>query len=171
MTKKCSRCKVEKDISEFGKLKRNKDGLACACKVCMQPIYRANSKKHYKQYIQNGGHSYTKYRKKHYEKYKHSLKKRYYLYKQNAIRRSFKFDLTEEQFNIITKQPCFYCGLYNANQNFCGIDRKDNTLGYSIDNCKSCCTLCNFMKHTLSLSDFINHIKRISDWKLNKTNT
>jgi hypothetical protein len=30
----CSKCKVEKELTEFGKHKRTKDGLRCACKKC-----------------------------------------------------------------------------------------------------------------------------------------
>lgn len=34
--KRCSRCKVEKDVSEFGKATRNSDGLNTWCKTCIR---------------------------------------------------------------------------------------------------------------------------------------
>ncbi len=39
MLKTCTRCKITKNISEFGKLSRNKDGLRPACKECESKTY------------------------------------------------------------------------------------------------------------------------------------
>lgn len=39
MTKKCCTCKIEKDVSEFGGLKRTKDGLNPRCKECGAKYY------------------------------------------------------------------------------------------------------------------------------------
>ena len=38
--KKCTRCKIEKSKSEFGKFKRGKDGLHPQCKVCRNKYMR-----------------------------------------------------------------------------------------------------------------------------------
>jgi len=35
-TKKCSKCKKELTLDKFGKSKKNKDGLKCACKKCLK---------------------------------------------------------------------------------------------------------------------------------------
>jgi hypothetical protein len=37
---------------------------------------------------------------------------------------------------------------------FNGIDRVDNTKGYTLENCVPCCTRCNLAKHTMSLTAF-----------------
>ena len=42
-----------------------------------------------------------------------------------------------------------------------GVDRKDNNLGYTIDNCVPCCHRCNSMKSNLSYQNFIQHISNI----------
>lgn len=45
-TKICFKCKLEKNISEFGVLNRNKDGLNYLCKICYKEkvkIYRENN--------------------------------------------------------------------------------------------------------------------------------
>jgi len=34
MIKRCSKCKIQKDVSEFGRHKARKDGLHPQCKVC-----------------------------------------------------------------------------------------------------------------------------------------
>jgi len=43
-----------------------------------------------------------------------------------------------------------------------GIDRKNNDIGYKLDNCVSCCSACNFMKHKLSLEVFKEKISKIN---------
>ena len=41
-TKTCTKCGVEKDVSEFSKNKKNKDGLKYWCKLCVKEDYEAN---------------------------------------------------------------------------------------------------------------------------------
>ena len=38
-----------------------------------------------------------------------------------------------------------------------GVDRVDNTKGYSVDNSVPCCKFCNTAKHTMSEGDFFTH--------------
>jgi hypothetical protein len=38
-TKKCSRCKLQKEITNFGTLKSSKGGYAHVCKECYKVIY------------------------------------------------------------------------------------------------------------------------------------
>lgn len=51
MTKVCGHCKVEKSLSEFGKDKYTKSGLACYCKTCMQKHNHKNRQVHRESYI------------------------------------------------------------------------------------------------------------------------
>ena len=39
-----------------------------------------------------------------------------------------------------------------------GIDRKNNDMGYRLDNCVSCCTLCNRRKGGMEYAEFITWI-------------
>jgi hypothetical protein len=39
-----------------------------------------------------------------------------------------------------------------------GVDRVNNSLGYTKDNCKPCCKMCNKMKGTMSLEEFKSFI-------------
>lgn len=55
-----------------------------------------------------------------------------------------------EEFSLIVKCECHYCGKDGPN----GIDRQDNQRGYTKDNCVSCCKHCNYVKGDLSLEDF-----------------
>lgn len=44
MNKKCSKCKKEKELKEFGKCKVNKDGRAYMCRECYNEESRAREK-------------------------------------------------------------------------------------------------------------------------------
>lgn len=91
-------------------------------------------------------------------------------YKRSARERGLVFELTKDQVRSIVEQDCYYCGQkpterYTAigcagEYAWNGIDRVDNTKGYTIDNCVPCCKLCNFGKRDLALSDFAKWIDR-----------
>lgn len=94
-----------------------------------------------------------------------------YLYKalqHRAKKRNLVVELTIIEFKTLIIQPCHYCGsttnVLNGYKNRVranGIDRLDSFKDYTIDNCVSCCTICNRMKLDLSEGQFIEHIKRI----------
>lgn len=95
----------------------------------------------------------------------------YSRYKYGANKRKIDFDLNKAEFKELTKQNCYYCGIkplqsektrnYGNNYIYNGIDRKDNNLGYSKDNCLPCCKICNSAKNSMAFDDFINWINRI----------
>ena len=70
----------------------------------------------------------------------------------------FKGDavLTKEQFQELSSHECHYCGKDGPN----GIDRVDNSIGYTFENCVPCCKHCNYVKGDLSLADFDEWRKR-----------
>lgn len=49
-----------------------------------------------------------------------------------------------EEYKRLRSSQCFYCGMKAS-----GIDRFDNSQGYSYENCVSCCRRCNSQKGTL----------------------
>jgi hypothetical protein len=69
-------------------------------------------------------------------------------------------NLTKEQFDTITKQPCYYCGIMQE-KGFNGIDRMDSIKGYEIENCVSCCTECNMMKGAVDNITFVRRVEHI----------
>jgi hypothetical protein len=91
------------------------------------------------------------------------------IYRRGATRRGLSFDLTRNEFLALTSADCHYCGQppyqimnrakYIGKGNgayvYNGIDRKDSTLGYTVDNCVPCCRMCNFAKSDMSYADFI----------------
>lgn len=94
-------------------------------------------------------------------------------YEQAARRNGRTFALSIDQVGEITAKNCFYCGckpdreikkfrdksvvLYTYN----GIDRKDNSRGYEIDNCLPCCFQCNKSKSSLEYEDWAHWIDRL----------
>lgn len=79
-----------------------------------------------------------------YNKIRKNVKSRNKLRGQNIT-----FELSYEEFFEFTKSPfCHYCGdeliwVCNPRSN---LDRKDNNLGYSKENCVPCCRDCNTIK-------------------------
>lgn len=62
----------------------------------------------------------------------------------------------DEQLDMLMSE-CHLCGRSPA----MGIDRVDASKGYHADNCKSCCTQCNYMKKDWMLDAFLGHVARI----------
>lgn len=140
-----------------GDLNRSlKKGRFVGCRSCAQKNNRKND---------NGESSWKQYRNS-------------YLYR--ARNRSLKFELSIEEFKDICSKDCHYCGssprmynrykksdLTNRDKNVSedvsnsswikvnGIDRRDNSVGYVLSNCLTCCSSCNRMKGTLDYYDFI----------------
>lgn len=79
-------------------------------------------------------------------------------YRFAAHRRNYDFSLSEEEFLKIYHSDCSYCGLGDCR----GIDRIDNTAGYTIENSTGCCEMCNKMKWRYSKGEFLSHVKTIN---------
>jgi len=100
-----------------------------------------------------------------------SAKNRFFRrYKTDAKKRSLNFNLNFEEFISLCHQDCFYCGNMptkvlreTSNGDFVhnGVDRIDSNIGYTISNCVSCCSKCNFAKGRLTQSEFFLMIERI----------
>lgn len=95
-------------------------------------------------------------------------------YQQNARTRDLSWDLSLADFKRLASLTCFYCGaapsmtmkgspgsgdcIYN------GLDRIDNTLGYSLANVITACKICNHAKRDLSYDDFLAWIARLTEY-------
>ena len=106
-------------------------------------------------------------------------------YKSNAKNRALSFELSDEQFKELTTLACHYCNspptqisystaartqesrkrsayVYN------GVDRADNTKGYTVDNCVTCCGNCNKAKLDMSYQEFNEWIDRLALFRREK---
>ncbi len=170
--KTCTKCKKEKNFTEFYKDKRKWDGLRCWCKSCQLE----DNKKREFEYKQTRKdyrktETYKQIKRDYYKKNKEKIlaenkvwtqtfKGRLFSYMRNAEQRGVKWLLTEEDFKSFWKKSCSYCG---DEIETIGIDRIDSAGDYELVNCKPCCSDCNRMKMELSEENFLKMIKKIHD--------
>lgn len=79
-------------------------------------------------------------------------------YKNGAKHRGYDYNLTDSEAEFFFDKNCYYCGIppqpNSQGYVYTGIDRLDNTKGYSKDNCVPCCSMCNTIKMDHSLEKF-----------------
>ena len=88
-----------------------------------------------------------------------------------------------DTFRNLSKSSCEYCGLefskiIKDRQNetktgklnskhilrINGVDRKNNSIGYTKENSVACCKYCNFAKHTMNAKEFYKWIKKVYEY-------
>jgi hypothetical protein len=81
-----------------------------------------------------------------------SMKRLYKAYVRRCRRRNIFWELTMEQFQMITQKPCSYCKCPPTQQSrnyiYNGIDRKNDRQGYTLENSVPSCGMCNMIKGT-----------------------
>jgi len=92
------------------------------------------------------------------KRYRKTLQGKYKSLRNSAKQRNYKLELSFKQFCEVIDNPCVYCG---ETEERIGVDRIDNSVGYTLENSAPCCKICNFMKRAMSVDDFLNHIKKI----------
>jgi 5-methylcytosine-specific restriction endonuclease McrA len=95
-------------------------------------------------------------------------KEAYYKYCSGAKKRNYAFELSFEKFISLVTDNCHYCcsepslkqklviNKIHENPIFLrnGVDRMNNNLGYTLDNCVTCCNICNRAKNNMEYKDF-----------------
>ena len=81
-------------------------------------------------------------------------------YKNNSRLHNREFSI-EEDFRDLVEGNCFYCGIEPSLYN--GIDRRDNSQGYTRSNSVSCCETCNRAKLKMGEAEFLSWVERISE--------
>lgn len=84
----------------------------------------------------------------------------YMVYKHNAKTRGLPFKLSRPQFDKLVSGDCAYCGDPPNPVN--GVDRKDSSKGYTVENAVSCCEDCNRLKMAMPSEKFKRKIHQIS---------
>lgn len=107
-----------------------------------------------------------------------SIEYYYNNYKSGATRYNRVWELTLQQFEELVVKECTYCGNTGDNyignksvtnfKTYCGIDRIDNKIGYTKENCTTCCKYCNWMKRDMNVKEFLDRCKLICNNNSNK---
>lgn len=92
-------------------------------------------------------------------------------YKKRALSAGRPFTLTHQQILSIFSEDCFYCGAPPSNQRlkwrdkgfaYNGLDRFDNTGGYTLGNVVPCCRICNTAKMDMTPQFFLNWVRQVA---------
>lgn len=94
-------------------------------------------------------------------------------YKMSANYRSLVWALSDEEFLALTQERCEYCGVFPQQEQrggthsgkfiYNGVDRKNNVIGYTLENCVPCCRVCNHAKKNMSYEDFLAWLARAAE--------
>ena len=159
-SKQCYKCKEIKDLDQFNKDKSAKDKHSSYCRVCstaaMKVYYKANTEAmnaSSREYRQNNVEKMKIQKKIYYEQnsekirtYNKTDKKRFYTGKHTAKKRGVYWEITLEQWqDLVIDKKCHYCE-GNLPESGCALDRKENKIGYILDNVVACCRECNEIK-------------------------
>ncbi len=96
----------------------------------------------------------------------------YFSYRSSANKKRRLFTLSFDEFVHLISLPCYYCGRPPANTfikkhsprladvqfAYQGIDRVDNSCGYTRENSVPCCKTCNNAKGTMTHAEFVVYI-------------
>lgn len=95
-------------------------------------------------------------------------------YQQNAQTRGHSWEVTGEEFNRLAAMDCHYCGtppsmitkgsLRGGDYVYNGLDRIDNSLGYTLGNVLTCCKICNHAKVDMPYDDFLAWIAQLVEY-------
>ena len=103
-------------------------------------------------------------------------------YKKAAQYKNRQFDISKEEFRLLTKMSCTYCGsepfqvcthgdAKTTPYIYMGMDRVDNKQGYTKDNVVPCCKACNIAKNAMSLDMFETWLDRLVKFRIKKIAT
>lgn len=122
--------------------------------------YREQHKEEQKKYAKENREELNEYRKewrkKNPERNKLSQSKyyrtdrgRFIAAKHAAKEREKTFTISFEEYQKIISEPCYYCDGKFGKQitTGSGLDRLNNSIGYEINNIRSCCWTCNKIKN------------------------
>lgn len=103
-TKVCSKCKEEKDLGEFTKCSRRKDGRNYSCKKCKNTMgakYYIKNKEKIKEYFTKNKERIKNYKKQHYKKNKKHIIEKCVEYTKNRRKKDSLYKLKHDLGNLI----------------------------------------------------------------------
>jgi hypothetical protein len=167
--KKCEKCRVREGVTTKSRRdlrkENNIDNDICVCLKCgsnFDMFINGNNKKSNKckkcleyQYNYDLNRETTRE-----ERYNGSINDIYTNAIRKAEKKEYTFDLCIENYELLIFSDCTYCGGMD-DRGFNGLDRMDNNIGYLPENVTPCCMLCNYIKYTHTIDDFILYCRNI----------
>ena len=189
ITKTCKSCRESNKINDKKRDKEHRNELARICAKKPENIivkqqwaeanyekvaekwmnYRGRQiEKNQEEYLKKNAENAKSWREKNPEKVKENntakmknINSQYKIYIRSAGDKNLVFDLPQEIYTEKIKEPCYYCGETDKHKGFNGIDRMNQQMGYIVDNCVSCCQMCNYMKKSLNENIFLQRVEHI----------
>lgn len=162
-TKHCYKCNTTKLKTEFNKNLSRKDKCSIWCKKCNKD-YQETNKEKYNLYNKQYRIDNIEYFKTHRRK----LSSRYNSFLSTAKKRNFLVSISFEEYCVLVgNNECIYCEDFLPEAGS-GLDRKDNTQGYTLLNSVPCCSRCNTMKGSNLTYDEMMLIWAIRKGKIQK---
>lgn len=94
--------------------------------------------------------------------------------KRKVQEKNLRFELSLDDFRVITSKNCFYCnqepevkGITRISKDAIlanSLTRFDNNIGYTLHNCVPCCKMCQMMRADLEFDEFHEHILKIAQF-------
>ena len=125
--------------------------VSCGCKYGKTPEQRSleGKAKRADYYKREWSH-----RKDWFAKHRRTTRQRFMRARNAARHRGIEWGLTLEQYESVALRPCMYCnGLLGAVETRGGLDRDDNSKGYTFENSVPCCFTCNRLKSNIFTKD------------------
>lgn len=171
-------------VVEVQPLYNGQSSRLCMCNVCNElvRISLANLKANYSKRSPNVCHRIRKHNKRRISdsSYTRGRKRALVEYKWNAKKRGISWELSDGEALALMGNDCHYCGSkpslvqrdgrdkglhtmekYTRN----GIDRKNNSIGYTSNNCVPCCKQCNIAKGDLDYDQWTTWIDTIVEYQ------
>ena len=151
LIKTCLHCNKNKRLTSFHRNKSSEDGLNSICKICSNK--RRNAYRRAAPYDSEKNRIITR-----------TNKSRFSISRSRAKTRQIPWKLTlEEWVGLVIGQDCHYCN-GEMSQTGVGLDRKDNDLGYVLENVTPCCAVCNRIKgQVLTYEEMLAVAKLLKD--------
>lgn len=135
---------------EYDKFNTHYNIESTKCKKCSE----------YQQLIEekrNRERNYKEERKAHLQTY-------FTMHINESHKRGYETKLSFEEYCELVIKPCHYCNYFNEKEAI-GIDRVNNSIHYTKENCVPCCQICNRIKHIYHPLFFIEKTKIITKIK------
>jgi len=107
-------------------------------------------------------HNKLQYGELHPNAFANSNGSNYSEYRSSARNRNLEFTIIEEEFDNAIVKDCYICGKKTIpHKHTNGINRYDNSIGYTTENIRPCCKECNFFKKEFAYDDMIHKCRLI----------